>query len=357
MADSDQGQDKTEDPTDKRLGEAREKGQVPRSVELTSGVSIVVSFSLLITLFYKIYIALYHSTYRILSFDSSVSILHTTSWLTHYALPAFGYVLLFLSLIALSGIVTSIAQTGWVLSWKSLNPDFSRVNPFAGLKRIFSTKGLFQTFKAFIKVIFISLIVYSIISDQINALIYSVVLPLQSGFAWSKVLWIKIIVRVSWFLLVLAIIDFIYQKYTFHKQMMMTRQEVKDEYKQQNLPDHIKAKVKQVAKERAKRTIHKEVPNADVIITNPTHYAVAIRYDRSRDIAPRVVAKGKDLLAKMIRDLAKDHQVPIYEFPELARALYKKVNVGKLIPVDLYESAAKVLAWVYRVYHHKKKVS
>lgn len=353
----DSGQEKTEEPSEQRKEKARDEGQIARTQELGTFITIATSMVMLNHWGPEMAKGFMDGLRAAFYSISNPNILTGVVWMKAYAYPLFKITISFSLMLLVLTVAGSLFQTGFVFSSKSLVPKFNSVNPFAGIKRIFTVNVLVQMLKNFLKLAVIGTIVYQQLKSQIDYIILLSTVPAIEAMLWCAKTIASIILKVSIFLAVLAVFDYLYQWYTNHQKLMMSRQELKDEMKQSQLPDSVRNKVRSVAMERAKRKIHKEVPQADVIITNPTHFAVAIRYRRFKDPAPRVVAKGQDLLAATIRNIAKEHNVPLYEYPVLARKLYRTVKAGEMIPGDMFEPVAKVLAFVYRMYKDRKKVT
>lgn len=348
------GQEKTEEPTSERIEKFREEGQIVRSTETTSLAVLasgVVSFMIFGHGLAREFI---YGTRQIMGshlFGENYSPTDAAFLFFTPILKVVAFIVLSLFAFVL---IVSFAQTGLLFSPKSLMPRWDAVNPLEGFSKMFRKDNLFQMGKSILKVGALGFIVFASIKSHITEM---TLLPNAHFFEllrWSGNLFFSIAVKVGSFLLVIAGLDYFYQWRSLHRKMMMSRQELKQEMKENQVSEHIQAKVKQIQKERAKRTIHKAVPKADVIVTNPTHFAVALSYKRSSDKAPRVVAKGMDLIAGLIRKIADENNVPIYEYPELARGLYRKVKVGHTIPGELYESVARVLSYVYKM--HKRRL-
>lgn len=352
----DPAQDKTEQPTGKREEQYREEGQVARSMELTT-VAVIIAFLMAMkmmgdTLFEE----LTHGFRFGLTVPHEKGLDPALQWAGQFAWPALKTLLLIFLTYMFAAIAMSMAQTGVLLSWKALSPKFERVNPLEGVKRLFSMQAFVQFIKNFLKVTVIGFIIYSELNNRMEEMYALTDLALGNALTWTMSLLSIITLKVSIFLGVLAAGDYGYQWYSLRQQMMMTKQEVKDEMKESQVSEHVRTKVRRIAQERAKKSLKMEVPKADVIITNPTHFAVAIRYRRGVDKAPQVLAKGADLLAKTIRNLAEENRVPLYEYPELARKLYRTVKVGAYVPFDLYEAIAKVLTFVYRLNRKRRQL-
>ncbi len=244
-------------------------------------------------------------------------------------------------------LVSNIFQVGWKVTTKPMRPKFSKLNPLNGVKRIISKDSLFELLKSIVKVTLIAYVAYSAIKDHQNELFLLYDIPLMQVILLVGTIVIDAGLKISLVYLLVGIADWIYQKHKFKEDMKMTKQEVKDEYKNTEGNPEIKGRQRSRMREASQRRMMQNLPNADVVITNPTHYAVAIRYDASQYSAPVVVAKGEDYLAMRIKDAAREHQIEIVENKPLARMLYANVDVGEEVPPELYQAVAEVLAFVY----------
>ena len=240
-------------------------------------------------------------------------------------------------------------QVGWKPTAKPLQPKFSKLDPTKGFKKIFSAQSLVELIKAIAKILVITFITYSYIKDKTGLLFSLLDMPLMQGIRLIGDTVINLGIRISAVYLIVAAADFAYQKYKFNKDMKMTKQEVKEEYKNQEGNPEIKGKIRQRMREASQRRMMQSVPTADVVITNPTHYAIAVKYDSEVAPAPIVIAKGADYLAQRIKETAGDNDVEIVEDKPLARMLYANVEVGAQVPPELYQAVAEVLAFVYHI--------
>jgi flagellar biosynthetic protein FlhB len=278
-------------------------------------------------------------------------------WLIHLLYKEIAAVLLPLGQIVLGlmviGLVVTFAQTGLSLSGKRKLFDFSRVNPITGFKRLLSSDGLFNLLKALIKLLVVGWVAYSFLRVNLEKMLALGQLDLQSGVRDWVSLAIAMMWRVGTAYLILAIIDYIYQRWQFYKNMRMTKEEVKEEYKSSEGDPAIKGRIRQQQQQMARRRMMSAVPKADVIITNPTHFAVAVKYDSTSMQAPRVLAKGTLLVAQRIVDIARNHTIPVVQNIPLARTLYAAVDIDQEIPSELYMAMAEVLAYVYRLRDRK----
>ncbi|MBQ6807170.1 MAG: flagellar biosynthesis protein FlhB [Lachnospiraceae bacterium] len=355
------GGEKTEEPTAKKLSDARKEGQVAKSKEITSAFELLAVFVILKFwvgqlgssfvggfqhLYSQIpeYIKMYdgflpHATFDAILIQSMVQLLKMI-------LP----VLLIGFLIA---FLCDVVQVKWKPTTKPLQPKFSKLNPVSGFKRIFSANSLMELAKSIAKIVVIVYAVYSYLKKNTPSMFLLYDISLNQAIALIGDLVINLGFRISIFYMLIAIVDYVYQKMKFKKDMKMTKQEVKDEYKNQEGDPQVKSKQRARMQEASRRRMMQKLPEADVVITNPTHYAVAIKYDPELYDAPFVIAKGADYLAQKIKETAKENHIEIVENKPLARMLYANVDVGGIVPPELYQAVAEVLAFVY---HLKGKV-
>lgn len=354
-----QGQDKTEQATQKKLDDARSRGQAAKSAEISAFT--VFGSGLLILFLFQGFIGQRLSSMATQIFISLGQFELSRNVIQIYAMKGFLFFFLTLSPffigIILLALAVNLMQVGIKLSPKALQPKFDKINPIKGLKnKLFSTRTLVETIKSLTKLIIIGLFSYLAISSLIvqstNLLNQSVeeVVNFMSDAALSF-LW-KILIVYA----VLSIADFIFQKHKFKKDMMMTKQEVKDEFKQTEGDPFIKGKIKTKQMELSRNRMIQEVPKADVVITNPTHFAVALKYDVTKNSAPVVLAKGMDDVALKIKEVARKHNVPLYEDKLLAQALYKSCKIGEEIPEKLFEAVAKILAFIFKAKSKRKGI-
>lgn len=350
------GQEKTEDPSGKRLSDAREKGQIARSRELNNVAMSMVGFLTLMLLMNYFGDGLWSITRanfqleRADLFDDMAMMRHFTDAIVKMLLM----LLPFFAVMLVVAIGSSIALSGFVFSTQALGPKFSKLNPISGLKRMFSPKTLVELGKSLLKFFLIgglALFILRLTFDRYLALAGMDLLPalaqMNSMLGWS------ILVLTSALILV-AMVDVPYQLWDYKQNLRMTKQEVKDEHKQTEGDPKVKGRIRRLQMEAAARRMMEAVPQADVIVTNPTHYAVAIKYDQLRMNAPQVLAKGVDAIAMNIRKVAEEHRVPIIEAPMLARALYFNAEIGDYIPKGLYLAVAKLLAYVFQLRQWQK---
>lgn len=348
------GGEKTEPASQKKLDDARKKGQVAKSKEIVNSAFLVIAFA-----FLKIYIGIlgegliegFVKFYSIIpkysrnSADMSIQV--ASSVLGEMFIHVGLLVAPFLAISFVVYFVGDLIQVKWKISTEALKPKFSNLNPVNGIKRMFSKQSLINLLKSVAIVGICIYIVYTEITENVHALyaLYDVSLPQAIALCGDMVLSIALTISVMY--MVIGVLDLVFQKRKFKQDMMMTKQEVKDEYKQSEGDPAVRSQIKRKMREVSQRRMMQKLPEADVVITNPTHFAVAIKYDLAVAKAPVVLAKGQDLLAQKIKEAAREHDIEIVENKPLARALYHSVEVDEEIPQELYQAVAEVLAVVY----------
>ncbi len=349
------GGEKTEPATSKKLQDARNEGQVAKSQELNSAFSLIALFIMLKIFIsyigdnlFQIFALIYNKIPDII--DESIG--GMTPYLA--AMVVNNTLIVILKILApvfiigfLVALLSNIFQVGWKVTGKPMKPKFSKLNPLSGFKRIISKDSMFELLKSIAKVGVITYVAYTSIRGHQDELFLVYDIPLLQVILLVGSIVLDAGLKISMVYLVLGIADWFYQKHKFKEEMKMTKQEVKDEYKNTEGNPEIKGRQRSRLREASQRRMMQNLPSADVVITNPTHYAVAIRYDASQYSAPIVVAKGEDFLAMKIKDAAKEHQIEIVENKPLARMLYANVDVGEEVPPELYQAVAEVLAFVY----------
>ncbi len=348
------GDDKTEPATPKKLEDARKEGQVSKSREIGMGLSLLglfVTLKIYIGILGEQFIELFQKTYtRIPEFVGTEGTYDTAAFSALFVDNIADMIIMiapFLAIGFMIAFVADLVQVKWKVTMKPLMPKFSKMNPIKGMKKIISPQSLFELAKAIMKVFFVSYLAISTVKDKLRLIytLYDISLP--SALAAIGDVVIDLGIKISAWYMVIAVIDFIYQKMKFKKDMKMSKQEVKDEYKNAEGDPKVKSQQKQRMRQASQRRMMQSVPTADVVITNPTHFAVALKYDADSGRAPIVVAKGEDFLAKRIKEIAKESKVEIVENKPLARMLYHNVELGEEIPPELYQAVAEVLAFVY----------
>lgn len=345
--------EKTEKATSKKRTDARKEGQVAQSQEVGTAANLIfVFFSL--SLFFGTFVTGFTEVFQ-MTFASMLrySEIREVSFITELVVFGFTQVImmtlpiLMVSLIV--GFVVNLLQVGWKPTAKPIMPKLSKLSPLKGIKKIFSMRAIIEFFKSIFKLVIILLIVGFILLGELDNIAALVSMPLNNSFAYIGNLVITLGVTVGAWFIFIAGADYAFQKWKHEKDLRMSKHDVKEEYKNMDGNPQIKGRIRQKMREASMRRMMQDIPNADVIITNPTHYAVAISYDKSGASAPKVVGKGVDHLAKRIRDIGKENNVTLVENVQLARALYAAVEVGREIPPELYKAVAEVLAYVYRL--------
>ena len=351
MAESESGADKSEEPTGKRLEESRKKGQIARSKELnTLAVTLTGTMALII---FGAYMGNVLMDIMRGNFSLPRDVLMSERSMALYLLASGKEALLamqpFLIALLIASIVGPIALGGWLFSTEALQPKASRMNPLAGLKRMFSVQALVELLKAlakFLVILAVALVVLSVDQDDLLAIanepIEPAILHSLKVVGWSA-FWL------SCGLILIAAVDAPFQLWSHKQKLKMTKQEVRDEYKDTEGKPEVKGRIRQLQREMAERRMMQAVPQADVVITNPTHFAVALKYDPEKGGAPLLLAKGGDFLALKIREIAQEHKVMVLESPGLARAVYYSTELDQEIPAGLYLAVAQVLAYVYQL--------
>lgn len=351
MAESESGADKSEEPTDKRRRESREKGQVARSRELNTLVIMLAGVGGLLAYggsmgdsLLKIMRANFALPREALLDDRAMGL-----WFMSSLQTALEALLPLFVILLVASILGPIALGGWLFSAQALQPKFSRMNPWEGLKRMFSAKALLELLKALAKFTIILLVALVVLSSDQDDLLAMAHEPLEMAILHSAqvVGWSALWMACG--LILIAAVDVPFQLWDNRQKLMMTKQEVRDEYKDSEGKPEVKQRIRQMQREMAERRMMAAVPQADVVITNPTHFAVALKYDPKKGNAPVLLAKGGDFLALKIREIAQQHQVMVLESPGLARAVYHSTELDHEIPAGLYLAVAQVLAYVYQL--------
>ena len=344
-----EGEDKTEEPTEKRRQDARKKGQVARSQELNTAFVLLMGFFVLRILWEYIYENIASYTiyiYTHMPESTSVEVIKELFigimlLLAKTAFPV-------MAAIMIIGLGINIFQVGFMLSTEKIEPKLSKLNPINGFGRIFSKRSLVELVKSIFKIIVIGSFLYMYLKDQIPFIPYLIYFDLGKSLEEIASIIFNMVFKVIAIIIVMAVLDYAYQKWQTTQDLKMSKQEVKDEFKQMEGDPQIKGKIKRKQREMAMMRMMQEVPKADVIITNPTHLAIALMYKQGM-VAPLIVAKGQDLVAEKIKQIARDHKITIVENKPLARALYTAAEVGDVVPQELYQAVAEVLAYVYKL--------
>ncbi len=343
--------DKTEAPTQRRLDEAREEGQVARSLELNTAAIMLVGALLLkgpgTALVNAIRVLIVTSINTLPTAVINEDSLRTRLFsIVSTIIPSFGLILIGL---LLTGVSVTLAQTGFLWAGKKIGFDFKRLNPLTGLQRIFSGSGLIELGRAILKLVLVGWVVYSYLKSQVTALSDLGLMDLASGISKWVDLASTLAIRVGSAYLVLAAADYAFQRWRFMRSMRMTKEEIKEDYKRSEGDPFLRGRIRAQQRRMARNRMMSNVPKAKVVITNPTHFAIALDYNPDAMTAPRVLARGAFHVAQKIVDIARQNNVPIVQNVPLARALYKTVEVDQEISPDLYLAVAEVLAYVYRL--------
>ncbi len=342
---------KTEDATPKRRQEARQKGQILKSKEVNTAVLILMSAYALNwsggfiyrTIFKYIQMTYFEMPWIAEGF--------TKANLFNYGIKSVQIMGMMLApifaILFLSALLVELVQVGILISGKPLKPQLERIHPIKGFKRVFSLKSIVELVKSTVKTVIVGYIVFTTIRDYLPMIIYSLKNPVANAMVIAGTLIITIAKKTAAAMLVVAFIDYFYQRWEFEKGLRMSKQEVKDEYKQTEGDPLIKGKQKQKMRQMSMGQVQQAVPDASAVVTNPTHYAVGIRYEDGME-APKVVAKGRDELAIYIKEVAKEHDIPIFEDPPLARGLYGSCELGEFIHPDFFMAIAKIIAYLMK---------
>jgi len=351
MAENENGQEKTEQPTPKKLREAKKKGQVPRSKDLNSMTVMVIGALGLLSMG----AAMIQSISEMMKSGFTLTrqeILSPQTVLIKFeqgVLDALFGISPFLILMTLVVIFTPLMLGGWAFSIESMAFKGSRLNPLSGLKRIFSSKGLMELIKSLAKFLLVSFVAVTFLWIKADEFLGLGLEPLSQAFKHGALLFGQSFLVMSSSLILIAAIDVPFQLWDHSKNLKMTLQEIRDEMKDTEGKPEVKSKVRQLQQEMSQKRMMEDVPDADVIITNPTHYAVALKYNPEKMAVPIVVALGKDLIALRIREIASEHEIEIFEAPPLARALHANCRLKQEIPGHLFYAVAQVLAFVFQL--------
>lgn len=347
--------EKTEKATPKKRSKSRDEGQVAKSQEISTAFTYIVgffSFQLFAMHILTGVTGVFHTVFNQWLMYENIQDAHFAADLLAYM---FTQVLLIgaplLAITLVFTIVVNLIQVGWNPTWKPvIPPKFNKINPISGLKRMFSLRSLMELVKSLLKITVIGLVVFFFLANEIENILLIMQMSVLNSITYIGSLLVRLGITIGAWFIFIAAIDYAFQKYKHEKDLRMSKQEKKDEFKQTEGDPQIKRAIRRRMQEAGMRRMMQGIPQADVIITNPTHYAVALSYDReSAATAPRVVAKGIDHLAKRIQTIGRENNIPLVENVQLARALYAAVEVGQEIPEELYKAVAEVLAYVYRL--------
>ncbi|KPK96091.1 hypothetical protein AMJ80_02025 [bacterium SM23_31] len=349
-------QERTEPATPKRREDARKKGTVAKSIEVSSSAIILVS--MLFFFFVAAYMVNAMTYYSRVAFENIDSVSLNADNMQAYVQLA-GYVFIkiilpFIVTIMAIGLAINYLQVGPLFTLEPLKPKYSKIDPIAGMKRVlFSRKALFEFVKNIFKITLVGVVAYYSIKGEVEDYVPLIDQSAAQLLVFAGKAAFILGIKITLALVFISILDFIFQKFEYERSIRMTKQEIKEEYKQLEGDPHIKARIRSIQREMARRRMMEEVPGSDVVITNPVEVAVALKYVPGEMEAPKVIAKGRKKIAEKIKEIAIEHDIPIVEDKPLAWALYKAVNIGDFIPESLFQAVAGVLAYVYRLKNKK----
>ena len=348
------GDDKTEEPTAKKRADAKKKGQVGRSTDMNAAFVLLMGFFIIKLLWENIYqkIAAY-TTYVFSHLNQPIDteniiriFIGIIELLAQTALPVM------IAILAI-GLAINFFQVGLNFNTEAIGFKLDKLNPINGFGRIFSKRSLMELVKSLMKIAIIGFFLYDFLIDHLMEMPQFIYFDLPTSLAQISDIIFKMAFEVIGVIMIVGFMDYAYQKWQTTQDLKMSKQEVKDEMKQSEGDPQIKGKIKQKQRQMAMSRMMQEVPKADVIVTNPTHFAVALKYEKGM-VAPQIVAKGQDLVARRIKEIASENRVPIVENKPLARALYASTQVGDMVPAELYQAVAEVLAYVYRLKQRRR---
>lgn len=341
-------QEKTEEPTSKKIEDAKKDGNVPKSQDISGFITLFVAVLILLVMlgFMKTQvISLYHYYQSFIGVELTPKIIHEI--VINTLARALLMILPVCVCVAIAGILAAFMQFGFIFTTKPITPDLKKIDPIKGLKNLFSLKKLIDSIKIVAKVTAVFGVAFYFFWKFIKELPTTIFFSIFNQLEWLKEKILILVFVMLAVLFVIAIIDLFIVRFQYFKDLRMSKQEIKDEYKQMEGDPQVKARIRRAQMEAGRRRMMQQVPQADVVITNPTHYAVALRYDKTRENAPIVLAKGVDIMALQIRKIAVEHGVQIVENPPLARELYKICDIDDTIPANLFKAVAEVLSFVY----------
>ncbi|MEW5785288.1 MAG: flagellar biosynthesis protein FlhB [Bacillota bacterium] len=349
--------DKTEEPTPHRLREARRKGQVFKSMELSAAINVVGVMALFILMgslvfrgFQNIFLTFMGDMLAFPIGAENAQVVYREALRSYFQMVG----PVFIAALVL-GVASNLSQVGFLATATQMAPQLNRLNPLEGLKRIFSKRALFELVKSLLKIVIVGSVTFFFIRGKLTEML---VLINQSAADCIQVFWRVMTglgIRVGLVFLVLAFFDYLFQRHEYKTSLKMSRKEIKDEYKQLEGDPLIRSKIREKQRALARQRMLQDVSQADVVITNPTELAVALRYRADQDNAPRVLAKGAAVLAQRIREIARENDIAVVENPPVAQMLWKHSAVGEEIPLDLYQAVAEILAAVYRMQEARNK--
>ena len=348
-------EEKTEEPTPHKKRQVRREGQVARSNDFNAVINLLAVFTLLFFLHW--YLLEEFSYFLSLVFTDEIHRKLTEVELQYVFLNSSYFMFKILAPIFVvglaAGLAANFAQVGFMIAPKAIQPKLSNINPAQGFKRIFSKRAIVEMLKAVLKLILVGWTAFVIVRSNFSEFLFLVdmsVVEIVEVISWVV---FQVAAGAIGIFLIIAVLDYIFQRYDFHNRIKMTKQEVKDEFKQTEGDPQIKSKMKERQKEMAQKRMMQDVPDATVVITNPTHIAVALEYESTEKDAPEVIAKGAGYLAERIIEIAEEHEIPVIENKSVAQILYKDIQIGEEIPPELYKAVAEILAMIYRLEYKK----
>lgn len=347
---------KTEEPTERKLQKAREQGNVAKSKEVNNFFAILamlVAVVLSLPFAWESILTYYGGVFTELGTmraNDSASIGHVMAFASKEFMVLLAPTFVLFVAFALFG---SFIQNGFVFSVEPVKPKLTKVSLIKGFERLFSAKSLMEFLKSIIKMVVIGAALYFIFYMHMEDFLLLTDKSILSVLFTTQNVLIRMLIATLFIAAFIAVVDFMFERAQYTKENRMSRKEMKDEYKETEGDPHIKGRQKQIRMDRARARMMQELPTADVVVTNPTHYAVALRYDKAKEAAPRVIAKGVDNMALRIREIAKEKEIPLYEDPPLARRLYADAEIDEEIPLEMYEAVAKVVAFIYGLRNKK----
>ncbi|KAF0133331.1 MAG: flagellar biosynthetic protein FlhB [Candidatus Saganbacteria bacterium] len=356
-----EGGERSEEPTPHRLREAREKGQVAKSKEITTAILLLLTY----------YLFRYTGEFMWKELVGMCTTLFDLipSFANEFSLSIVGYAFLvsargfafavgpIFAVGFFAALIAEAIQTGFVFSFDPLSPKIEKLNPMEGFKKIFSMQGLVETIKSIVKILIVFYITWMAIKEDLPFLVMLINSQPWDALVLGGSIAYKVAMRVGLFYIAIAILDYFYRRFEYMKNLRMTKQEIKEEYKRLEGDPLIKQRIRELQRQMAQQRMMASVPKADVVVTNPTHLAVALQYIQGKSRAPKVLAKGQRLHAEEIKKIAEEHNVPIIENKPLAQSIYHTTAVGQEIPRELYKAAAEILAYVYKLKKSKKRVA
>lgn len=351
-------EEKTEQATDARREEFRKRGQVAMTRELGTALFFLVAAGLMYVagrFFLQNFVEIFNRTMG----GELITKVRDGNIRDVFSFTSLKMVILLAPVMGIAlilGVVSQVAQTGFLQIEDALTPNFEKLNPLKSLGRIFSMRGLADLLKSFLKMLAIGLVMYLILRNEIHQVPYLTGWSMEQIFSYFGAIVYKLLFVTGLFMLVLAAADYFFQRWQLEKDMMMTKQEVKEEMKSRDGDPLIKARIRKIQREVANRKMMQSIPKADVVITNPTHIAVVLKYS-DKYPAPQLVAKGADFVAEKIKEIARENNIPIIENKPLARTIYKTMKIGQIIPRELFVAVAEVLSYVFRLRKKKRRAS